>query len=35
MNWSVVSVIPWQQAMQSEFVISLFMEKLYGTGRRR
>lgn len=31
MNWSVVSVIPWQQAMQSKFVISLFMEKLYGT----
>src|SRR5580698_6223661 len=31
MNLSVVSVIPWQQAMHSKFVISLFMEKLYGT----
>ncbi len=30
MNISVVSVIPWDTAMNSEFVISLFMEKLYG-----
>lgn len=30
MNISVVSVIPWNTAMNSEFVISLFMEKLYG-----
>lgn len=32
MNISVVSVIPWQQAMQSEFVISEFMEVLMGHG---
>jgi fructoselysine transporter len=31
MNLSIVGVIPWQQAMHSDFVISLFMEKLYGT----
>ena len=30
MNVSVVSVIPWDVAKNSEFVISLFMEKLYG-----
>jgi len=30
MNWSIVGVIPWKQAMHSDFVISLFMEKVYG-----
>ena len=30
MNWSIVGVIPWQEAMHSNFVISLFMEKIYG-----
>lgn len=30
MNWSIVVVIPWQEAMHSKFVISLFMEKIYG-----
>ncbi len=30
MNISVVSVIPWQQAKDSEFVLSLFMQKLMG-----
>jgi fructoselysine transporter len=30
MNLSVVGVIPWQQAMNSDFVVSLFMEKIYG-----
>ncbi len=30
MNVSVVSVIPWQQAKDSEFVISVFMETLLG-----
>ena len=30
MNISVVSVIPWQQAKESEFVISEFMEALMG-----
>jgi amino acid transporter len=30
MNLSVVGVIPWQEAMHSKFVISKFMEKIYG-----
>jgi fructoselysine transporter len=30
MNISVVSVIPWQQAKESQFVISLFMQQLAG-----
>jgi amino acid transporter len=30
MNLSVVGVIPWQEAMHSRFVISTFMEKIYG-----
>lgn len=31
MNVSVVSVIPWQQAKESEFVVSVFMEQLTGS----
>jgi fructoselysine transporter len=30
MNISIVSVIPWQEAMHSEFIVSSFMEKIYG-----
>jgi amino acid transporter len=30
MNLSVVGVVPWQEAMHSDFVISTFMEKIYG-----
>jgi len=30
MNFSVVGVVPWQEAMQSDFIISSFMEKIYG-----
>lgn len=30
MNISVVSVIPWQQAKDSEFIVSVFMETLLG-----
>lgn len=30
MNISVVSVIPWQEARHSEFIVSTFFEKLYG-----
>ncbi len=30
MNISVVSVIPWQQAKESEFVLSVFMQQLAG-----
>src|SRR3981081_4152572 len=31
MNISIVSVVPWQEAMKSNFIVSTFMEKLYGT----
>jgi len=31
MNISIVSVIPWQEAMHSEFIVSSFMEKIYGS----
>ncbi len=31
MNVSIVGVIPWQQAMKSDFIVSTFMEKIYGT----
>ncbi|RAJ97479.1 amino acid/polyamine/organocation transporter (APC superfamily) [Larkinella arboricola] len=31
MNWSVVKVIPWQEAQHSEFIISAVIERLYGT----
>jgi len=31
MNISIVGVIPWQQAMNSKFIVSEFMEKIYGT----
>jgi amino acid transporter len=31
MNMSVVSVIPWKEASESKFIVSLFLEKLYGT----
>ena len=31
MNLSVVGVIPWREAMGSKFVVSLFMERIYGS----
>ena len=30
MNMSITSVIPWQEAQHSEFIVSAFMEHLYG-----
>lgn len=30
MNLSVVSVIPWHEAQNSEFIVSTFIEKIYG-----
>ncbi|GAB1429689.1 APC family permease [Ignavibacteria bacterium] len=30
MNFSVLSVLPWREAMKSDFVISLFIERIYG-----
>lgn len=32
MNVSVARVIPWEEARTSEFLVSLFIERLYGTG---
>ncbi|MBS1662993.1 MAG: APC family permease [Bacteroidetes bacterium] len=31
MNLSVVGVLPWQEAAQSKYAVSLFMEKIYGS----
>ncbi len=31
MNISIVSVLPWQEAMKSKFIVSTFMERIYGT----
>ncbi|MBO0359433.1 APC family permease [Hymenobacter sp. BT186] len=30
LNWSVGSVIPWPEASKSQFIVSAFVEKLYG-----
>ena len=35
MNLSVVSVVPWEQAQNSEFIVSTFVETLYGPGAAR
>jgi fructoselysine transporter len=32
MNISVVSVVPWQQAKESEFVVSVFIQQIAGNG---
>jgi amino acid transporter len=32
MNLSIVSVISWKEAMNSDFVVSSFVEKIYGAG---
>ncbi|MBC6605988.1 APC family permease [Hymenobacter sp. BT188] len=31
LNWSVGTVIPWQQAQHSEFIVSTFVETIYGS----
>jgi amino acid transporter len=31
MNLSIIAVMPWREAMQSKFIASEFIEKLYGT----
>jgi fructoselysine transporter len=31
MNISIVGVIPWQEAMKSDFLVSSFIEKIYGS----
>ncbi|RTQ47137.1 APC family permease [Hymenobacter gummosus] len=30
LNWSVGTVIPWQEAQESKFIVSTFVERLYG-----
>jgi len=35
MNVSVVSVIPWQEAAKSDFIVSTFIERLYGLNYAR
>ncbi|MFQ5779072.1 MAG: APC family permease, partial [Terriglobia bacterium] len=30
MNVSLISVIPWREAMESKYIVSTFMERLYG-----
>lgn len=35
MNTSVVSVVPWQEAQHSEFIVSTFIERLYGPSAAR
>lgn len=32
MNISIIGVIPWQEAMESKFIVADFMQKLYGPG---
>lgn len=32
LQWSILGVLPWREAAQSEFVVSLFVERIYGTG---
>jgi amino acid transporter len=31
-NLGIIAVVPWREAMQSKFIASQFIEKLYGTG---
>jgi len=35
LNTSVVSVVPWQEAARSEFIVSTFIERLYGSEAAR
>ncbi|MGC4036766.1 MAG: amino acid permease [Chitinophagaceae bacterium] len=30
LNWSIATVIPWQEAQQYDFIASIFFEKIYG-----
>ena len=30
LNWSVATVIPWQEAQHYDFIVSIFFEKIYG-----
>ncbi len=35
MQTSILGVLPWQQAQESRFIVSAFIEKLYGSGAAR
>ncbi|MFQ5927015.1 MAG: APC family permease [Terriglobia bacterium] len=35
MNIGLISVIPWREAMESKYIVSVFMERLYGVGAGR
>ena len=35
MNWSVAVVIPWEEARNYDFIVSIFIERIYGTGAAR
>src|SRR6202049_3875005 len=35
MQTSILGVLPWQQAQDSPFIVSAFVEKLYGSGAAR
>lgn len=35
MNLSLISVIPWREAMHSKYIVSTFMERLYGVAAAR
>jgi fructoselysine transporter len=30
LNWSIATVIPWQEAQNYDFIVSIFFEKIYG-----
>jgi amino acid transporter len=30
LNWSVATVVPWQEAQHYDFIVSIFFEKIYG-----
>jgi amino acid transporter len=31
LNWSIATVIPWQEAQHYDFIVSIFFEKIYGS----
>ncbi|RYZ21125.1 MAG: amino acid permease [Chitinophagaceae bacterium] len=35
LNWSIAGVLPWQEAAKHEFIVSVFMEKIYGVATAR
>jgi fructoselysine transporter len=35
LNWSIAGVLPWQEAIKHEFIVSVFMERIYGVAAAR